>query len=184
MKKLLIVLLPLVFLAVSCTNSREENLFNTNVYGNPISWKKYPIPFSFHQDFPENKKREVLEEISSLNQILGFEAISIANETSSSVVLRDGSNTLYWGFNETFRMTPTEQGKTVVVWIGSDIIEVDVNFNPAFTEVDFKSLVRHEICHVLGIKHSDTISLMSPYLPDYEIRPWDESLLTQWKERL
>ena len=81
-------------------------------------------------------------------------------------------------------MSPAEQGKASIFWIGSEIQEADINLQAlAITQVDFQTLIRHELLHSLGLSHSN-YEIMSPYLPTSTIRDWDQKLISQWTQEI
>lgn len=49
-----ILLLALVL--VGCTKPQNSEIMVKNVYGEILSWQKFPVVFTFHSSFPEDKK--------------------------------------------------------------------------------------------------------------------------------
>lgn len=181
-------ILLLAFALIGCTRPQSSEIMVKNVYGEILSWQKFPVVFSFHSSFPEDKKAIVQLEITKFNLLAKAEVFRLSPEPTTKEQPqkneKDGINTLYWDFNQAFNMSPSEQGKASIFWMGSEIQEADINLQSlAITQVDFSTLLRHELLHSLGLSHSD-YELMSPYLPIDTIRDWDQKLISQWTQEI
>jgi hypothetical protein len=169
-------------------NEQTTKVIIQNGYGEVVSWKSFPVVFVFHKDFPKDKRLTVQAEVDKFNEIMGQEIFKISSQESHELQpernVTNGVSTLYWNFNASFRMTPAEQGRTTIFWSGQDIYEADINLQEAnLTEIDFATLIRHELFHSLGAKHVEH-TLMHPYLPNHTTREWDLELIAEWKKDL
>jgi hypothetical protein len=152
--------------------------FVQNVYGERISWKNnIPISFHIHQSVPMEYRPVIESAMKKWERVAGralFKLIS-QNYPGPDKPRQDGLNVIYW-LNTWDSYRGTEQGRTSVYWIGSEIREADIRVN-AFNfdfyidqpkssrDVHFESLIIHELGHVLGLKHyDDGQSVMGTYL--------------------
>lgn len=186
------ILLILCISVVGCLTQRQNQkskVMVQNVYGEVISWNKFPVVFTFHKDFPADKRIIVKAEITKFNKLVGQEIFQISNQLilgsqSTNKNKPNGINTIYWDFNQAFNMNHSEQGKTSVFWKGTEIYEFDINIQASMVNgYDFATLIRHELFHSLGVKHIDN-TLMNPYLPEATVREWDLGLIQDWKQDL
>lgn len=153
-----------------------------------VSWNHFPIQLAFYQGFPEDKKRIIRQEIDDLNTHLKFSAfiVSYLDNTQNSIPQGDQVNLLYWGQPSSLNnfFSQNEQAKTTVYWTNTTIYEADISFNISqiTPDLDFATLVRHELSHALGMRHLDNFYLMNPVLPPATTRPWNDQLLSLWKK--
>jgi hypothetical protein len=183
-KIIFLSILSVVFIKQINNNPQPSEIMVKNVYGEIVTWKQFPIVFTFHSNFPQDKQEMVKIEIQKFNLIAGAEVFKISPQVLNHLQPlkneKDGINTLYWDFNQAFNMNVSEQGKASVFWVGSEIKEADINLQSSLlTYVDFPTLIRHELLHTLGLNHSH-YELMSPHLPAGTVREWDKTLISQW----
>lgn len=188
MKTILTIIILSTALIACAPKAQPSDIMVKNVYGQIVTWKTFPVVFSFHQNFPQDKREIVKIEITKFNIIAGAEVFKISDTITTKVQpkenSKDGVNTLYWDFNQAFRMQPSEQGKASVFWVGTDIIESDINLQSSFLpQVDFATLIRHELLHTLGLSHSH-FDLMNTHLAAYTTKEWDKDLITQWRSEI
>jgi hypothetical protein len=187
---ILVILSLATFIACTRPSPQSTVLLVQNVYGEGITWKQFPIVFTFHESVPLEYRKIIIEEMNQFN-ILSKEEIfkvseNIASSKESNQKPKDGQNIIYFDFNKSFEMTPSEQGKTSVYWVGNDIKEADINIQTSrIIQIDFKTLIRHELCHVLGIKHNERVfDLLSSSLPENTTRNLTPELISLWKQEV
>lgn len=183
--KTISVLLAILAL-VGCAESNKEQAscgFVQNVYGERISWKnQVPIPLQIHSSVPREMVPSIEKALQSWEQAAGRPLFRIQNYsyTGETIPRQEGLNVISflssWESNKS-----SEQARTSVYWVGSEIREADIRINAKnFTfyaespvrsqDVHLESLVLHELGHLLGLKHSDqggqisTQSVMATYL--------------------
>ena len=148
-----------------------------------VSWKSsVPIQIWIHESVPTQYHAAILQSMSQWEYSTGrklFQAMGIDHGPLQPA--QDGKNVIYW--MPTWDATrPTEQARTTIYWQDNVIHEADILVNTQnFTysapdavpnQVDFQSLILHELGHSLGLQH-DTVtgSVMAAYLADdYERR--------------
>jgi len=160
----------------------NQNRLYLFVGDSPVLSRKFPIQFSFHKEFPSNKKKEMIEEMKSFNQVAGFEVFSVGEDIDSQNRYLTFKNGLYWKSRDSFKIG--EQARTLTLYFGISIFKRDILFNDAYPYVDFRTLARHELMHSLGLQHTHDKKLMYPYLGDFVSRSWDLDLVKDWKKQL
>jgi hypothetical protein len=160
--------------------TQDDCGFVQNVYGERISWQdRLPILLYVHQSVPSEFYSALESSMASWEAAAGKPMFRIvgygvygANEPT-----QDGINMIYF-LNTWEAKKSSEQGRTSVYWVGDEIREADIRINAKdftfyqtnsaakFGQVNIESLLIHELGHVLGLKHNDTISnsVMGTYL--------------------
>ncbi len=183
MKKWLLIstvaVMALVLQACAPKKKAEKDCgFVQNVYGERISWKTgSPVVINIHESVPAQYYPAIEAAIKDWESSSGKVLFKIGAYGVGGPIKprQDGVNVIYW--MDTWEANKTsEQARTSVYWVGSEIKEADIrinhkNFNYYVDEasgsgdVHFSSLLVHELGHVLGLKHKDgQNSVMATYL--------------------
>ena len=134
-----------------------------------VSWgDRTPVKFYVHTSVPPKFYSAIESAVDQWNLRLGREILRIEsfNMTGPPVPSRDGYNVIY--FLDTWDLDKfTEQGRTTIYWTGDSIYEADIRINDKdfdffvgdisvaqFQQVDFESLILHELGHSLGLAHN------------------------------
>jgi predicted Zn-dependent protease len=182
----LLVGIPMVFTACARFIPPEEPCnFVQNSQSQRVSWKEsVPVQIYVHQSVPEKFHEPIKDAIKEWNHWLNREALHATfNSTGSLEPTRDGYSVIYW-LNSWEPDRKTEQARTTVYWSGSQIYEADIRINNVnfkyyissdepdrLERVHFKSLILHELGHVLGLGHNDAQgSVMNVTLPNGKSR--------------
>ena len=142
-----------------------------------VSWKDEVVKMYIHKSVPIEAHNLIRSSANEWNHQLGYNAISIETVVGGNgTPSKDGYNIIYWmrSWDENKK---TEQARTTIYWKGSQIYEADIRINAKYhsfsyssevepQKVDFKSLMVHEMGHVLGLAHVEpqTQSVMHAYL--------------------
>jgi len=170
--------LVLVALLVTACSRRFDPQADCNFVQNAnlqrVSWNRsLPIKLYIHKSIPLNQFPEMESQIRSAaeswNRVTAREVFRIEafNVGGSDVPQRDGYNMIYW-MSTWERDRRQEQARTTIYWSGSQIYEADVRINALnyqyfvgmvfapFTQVDFTSLLIHELGHAVGLAHNQS----------------------------
>ena len=183
MKKIIWVLLgALSITQVYCAKPLSPQTpcgFVQNSEGQRVSWKAMtPIKFYVDSSVPTQYQAAIQNAMNTWEKIIGRKVFVIAG-TSTSSPGQDGQNGIYW-LSTWDSTAPDQQANTTLYWADNQVTEADIrvdakNFSysvdPGSAQVDIESLFLHELGHVLGRKHEDSVpSVMAKALPDGLIR--------------
>ena len=159
--------------------------FVMNTKSQRVSWgERVPVLMYADPTVPQAYYPAVQRAMARWNQVLGREVVKLVGSIGSFPNERqDGVNVIYfrsnWSESEQMR---SKQAITTIHWAGSQIFEADLAVNtrhfrystaeaPSASEVDFESLMVHEIGHVLGLDHEDSqFTVMAEKLPGGVVR--------------
>lgn len=142
-----------------------------------VSWKGQVAKMYIHQSVPQEYHKTIKDAAEVWNKEVGYKIISIESVVNGSETpTQDGYNIIYWMKNwDTSKSV--EQARTTIYWKGPYIYEADMRVNAknhqysVLTDtpggqVDFHSLIVHEMGHVLGLAHvtPQTPSVMHAHL--------------------
>ncbi len=142
--------------------------FIQNEYGERVSWYYAPVVIGIDASVPINLQPAIYAAALQWNQSYGSELIR--------VVPYHTDNMIYW--QTTWTNDPNQEAYTMNSWYDYTIYQSNIYINAAIYQfyygsgagVEFKSLMIHEMGHVLGLAHSDGV--MSPSLSYNTVR-WD-----------
>ncbi|MBX9766886.1 MAG: matrixin family metalloprotease [Bdellovibrionales bacterium] len=171
--------------------------FVQNSSGQRVSWKgDRPIPLYIHESVPVEFHAAIVRAMGNWEKSVGEPLFRVIGfKTGEVVPRRDDANVIYW-MNSWQTDRANEQARTTIYWIGDEIQEADVYINDKDFEfysgssarclsstsgagscaipsrqVDFESLLVHELGHVLGLQHNDALpSVMATYLRPEQTR--------------
>lgn len=167
-----------LMLLVGCSEPKRQDScgFVQNVYGERVSWKgATQVRFTLHNNVPAEFEIAFRKAATTWNQAIGRDLISIdSHRVGSNSPGRDGFNVIYY-LSSWEADKASEQARTSLYWVGDQIQEADIRINAQnYTfyglssvpgSVSMESLALHEIGHVLGLKHNDSLpSVMATYL--------------------
>ena len=154
--------------------------FVQNVYGERISWKgQLPIRLLVDPSVPVAYRTAVQAATQTWNRNAKKEIFRLEFSSGPLPLVRgDGLSVLSF-LSDWEAGRASEQGRTTISWVGDRIKDADVRVNARdFTfysgplasdrrdAVNLEALILHELGHVLGLKHSDSMtSVMAVYLP-------------------
>ena len=161
----LILLTGLCVLSACAPKTGGECNFRKTVYGKTLKHDTIPVELFIAKDFPADYTEHLLEAVKEINRDREYLKISTGSFSKTKN-----------GYNEIFLVNPWVQHErsflavTRAWWSVNSIVENDMlvnvqDFNYRSDGKSFKSLMVHELLHVLGMKHddSDPESIMYPY---------------------
>lgn len=179
--RLLILTSILIFTLVGCGPTpapQQACNFVQNSDQQRVSWKgQLPIDIYVHESVPTNFIAPLLRAMARWELQTGHKLFRLAGTQSGPLSpSQDGQSVVYW-YTQWTQSSQSEQAQTTIYWQSDRINEADIvvdggNFtysenDPTAAEVDFESLMIHELGHVLGYKHiTDQPSVMAPTLAD------------------
>lgn len=165
------------------TASQESCGFVQNSYGARVSWKSnLPINIKIANDYPSEYKDALSAAAKVWEDAAGMTLFNIttSNEASSSTI-KNNSNLVSW--NTTWDESRNSmQAITSLYWTGNQITEADLAIDAKYytfyistptesSQLHLESLLLHELGHVLGLKHRNTMpTVMWPTLNGSTIR--------------
>lgn len=168
-------------LVVVCSQKLEPESscnFVRNIDLSRVSWKNHlPIILYINNSVPEQYRKSIFEAAEKWNLKLSKKVFLIRDQLlTSSRANKDGQSVIYWDLNWSGE-NPLEQARTTIFWTGTTIDEADIKINSRYfkfsdtdftppDQVDFESLMVHELGHVLGLQHIEKghQSVMEPQL--------------------
>lgn len=158
---------------MSCSNQLEQK-------NHKIKWQKLPVVIHIEQSVPLEFRNSMKDAAAIWNKELGLTAIEVSDViVGSPAISMDNHNVVYW-LDVPSVMPTSTQAVTIPTSYSGVITDADIvingnDFRFSTTgendKVDMKSLMVHEMGHVLGMAHTDNFySIMFPYLGDGQVR--------------
>lgn len=199
----LITLAPLLLMLIACSNpppAEDSCNFVQNAFSRRVSWARLPIQMYANKNLSDEMVEGIREAMQVWNDELGYTAFELVGNRRTQDLLPDpqvgeDGRTPADGFNMIYLVGPEyfersqgrdEQARTSINYRGDYIYEADIlldnsedyYFNDLRLSVNsqqtqFKSLLVHELGHVLGLGHIDIAgvnSVMSSRLQYGELR--------------
>jgi len=146
---------------------------STSCYARDIKWATFPVRMYFSATFPPRFIPIVIRAGHTWETALNKKLFIFEEDRITGYATKDTKNGLYWESQKP--MKATKEGETFIHFIGPQIHEADIVFNPqnfvfsestpTLTEIDFESLAVHELGHLLGLEHiRQEDSVMHPIL--------------------
>lgn len=196
-----ILLLPLVAFSMGCADqpSPEEPCnFVTNQYSRRVSWARMPVQFYVDSQVSDQQRDAIIEAMEVWNNAFDRPVFQYIGRVlpgelpppalnADGRVIPDGYNGIYVVDKDVFENTASkdEQARTSISFRGDFIYEADIlidaseqfyfedrELQSSAARIHFKSLMIHELGHVLGLEHieENNDSVMNPTLQFGELR--------------
>lgn len=155
------------------SESETDCGFIQNAYGQRVSWKsKIPIKLKLHTNFPAEHESVLREATQHWNEAAGMTLFVL--ERAENIIkdynpTPDQHNAVVWHLKWPEALNKKFQGLTSLNWRENQLYEADVAINnetfnfftgsapTTLADVHLKSLLVHELGHVLGLKHRSTV---------------------------
>lgn len=149
-------------------NLKSCDGFAVNSFGQQLYWQpKFPIKIAIHKSVPVDLREEVSSAVKSWNEATNFEVFVVDSVVDESTdVKEDGRNVIFWQTSWS-EEKKSLQASTNLYWSAHQIREADIilnakyfkiSSNPKSDEIDFQSLLVHELGHIFGLGHIDDSS--------------------------
>lgn len=161
----LILLTGLCLLSACAPKAGDDCNFRKNVYGKTLKHDTLPVELFIASDFPTDYTESLQEAVKEINRNREYLKISVGSFSKT----KNEKNEIYLVSPWT-EFAPSYLALTRGWWDNGSIAENDMminvdTFNFRSDGRNFRSLMVHELLHVLGMKHddSDPESIMYPY---------------------
>jgi hypothetical protein len=149
----------IILLLISCSKKKDYvSGYLLNSKGESVSWKQLPIVLTIHSSWPQDKLHLIYEAAAIWEQGAGRKLFKINPEPLYENLhpRQDRNNVLYY-YIDSWPKLPREQAVTFPYIEGDAVIESDIIFNDNKLGDNFKSVIIHELGHVLGLDHKDYV---------------------------
>ncbi|RME16254.1 MAG: hypothetical protein D6797_04915 [Bdellovibrio sp.] len=190
LKGLLLLFSMLLLQACGKPKKEEPCGFVMNSLGQRVSWSDGKTIYLYvHDSVPVELEPGITAAVAEINRSLKKTRIEIIKGLQGkNQPAQDGYSVIYFK-NEWDANRPDEQARTTIYWKGTHIYEADIMVNgknfqffvdPSelqksgnYRAIHFKSLMLHELGHVLGLAHRhEENTVMAETLLGGEIRDW------------
>jgi len=144
--------------------------FVQNSYGQRVSWKKnIPVTLEIHKSYPPEYEDVLKRAAQHWNDAAGLTLFRFVNADDSvgDKVQKDAVNTVHW-MRDWPESQKNLQALTNLYWRGNQLYESDIAIDNKYFnyfieatstpyDVHLESLLIHELGHVLGLKHRNTV---------------------------
>lgn len=174
------IIITLLITITACAPPKPEPscTFIQNAYSQRVSWYYAPVELSIDYSIPIELRPAIYDAARAWSEAFGRELIRIVGSSYNVIYMSSA-----WD-----QSRPFEEANTRISWYDNTIYQANVYVNAANFQfyyetgygIEFKSLMIHELGHVLGLDHSEGV--MSPILP-YDTVRWniDEAILNNLK---
>lgn len=144
--------------------------FVQNAYGERVSWKKnIPVTLKIHKNFPPEYIDALQSALHHWNEAAGMTLLRAvpADIDLSEKTQKDSINTIHW-MTDWPETSQQQQALTNLYWRSNQLFEADIGVDQKYFnfyidkaatpyDVHLESLLIHELGHVLGLKHRNTV---------------------------
>ncbi len=176
----------LVFVALM-PNAHSQMTYTTDS-GLPIKWKSLPVKICVHESVPRKQRQAMMKAMEVWNQAFPkpLFATPCESKTPLNKIEKIDDHSIYWVTHDFHQFTEkTSLARTIYEFdqktgemTDTDIVINAEYFNWDRTNADLKTVMIHELGHVLGLRHHfisrESVMNYFPYLSGYRSKGFGE----------